>query len=41
MKRRPSVAPCPVVPMRVIAESWVAITDSPTAHQGRERLASR
>ena len=37
----PSVAPCPVVPMSVTAESCVAITLSPTAHQGNERLPKK
>src|SRR5690349_9923051 len=37
----PSVAPCPVVPIIVTAESWVAITDRPTAHHGRLRLARK
>src|SRR5215208_4652618 len=41
MKRIPSVAPCPVVPIIVTAESWVAITESPTAHQGRLRFARK
>src|SRR5947207_7447698 len=37
----PSVAPCPVVPIIVTAESCVAITDRPTAHHGRLRLARK
>src|SRR5688572_2227053 len=41
MNRRPSVAPWPVVPIIVIAESCVAITDSPTTHQGSERFARK
>ncbi len=39
--RSPSVAPCPVVPIIVTAESWVAMTLSPTTHQGRLRLATK
>src|SRR5215208_7956410 len=41
MKRIPSVAPCPVVPIIVTAESCVAITESPTAHHGRLRFARK
>src|ERR1051326_2076122 len=37
----PSVAPWPVVPIMVTAESCVAITDRPTAHHGRLRLARK
>ena len=37
----PSAYAWPVVPTSVIALSCVAITDSPTAHHGRLRLASR
>src|SRR5512146_2663848 len=37
----PSVAPWPVVPIIVTAEICVAITDSPTAHHGRLRLARK
>src|SRR5262249_51299776 len=40
-KRMPSVAPCPVVPIMVIADSWVAMAERPTAHQGRLRLARK
>src|SRR2546430_17445509 len=41
-KRRPSVAPCPVVPMSVMAESCVAMTERPTAHHGRlDRKSTR
>ena len=41
MKRMPSVAPWPGVPIMVTAESWVAITESPTTHQGRLLLARK
>src|SRR5690349_14136841 len=41
MNLNPSVAPCPVPPIIVIAESCVAITESPTAHHGSERLARK
>src|SRR5881392_742577 len=41
MKRSPSVAPCPVVPIIVIADSCVAITESPATHHGRLRLARK
>src|SRR4029079_7476026 len=41
MKRMPSAYAWPVVPTSVIALNCVANTDSPTAHQGRLRLASR
>src|SRR4051812_28173425 len=37
----PSAYAWPVVPTRVIALNCVAITDNPTAHHGRLRLASR
>src|SRR4051812_44710264 len=37
----PSVAPCPVVPIIVTADSCVAITERPTAHQGRLRFARK
>ena len=40
MNRIPSVAPWPVVPIIVTAESCVAMT-SPTAHHGRLRLARK
>ena len=32
---------CPVVPIIVIADNCVAITDSPAAHHGRLRLARK
>src|SRR3954469_15988955 len=41
MKRMPSAYACPVVPTRVMALSCVAITDNPTAHQGRLRFARK
>src|SRR4051812_38062183 len=41
MNRMPSVAPWPVVPIIVTAESCVAMTESPTAHHGSERLARK
>src|SRR5262245_44283763 len=41
MNRRPSLNPWPVVPTSVIALNWVAITERPTAHQGRLRLARK
>ena len=36
MKRRPVKYACPVVPTRVTALIFVAITDNPTAHQGSD-----
>jgi hypothetical protein len=41
MKRRPVEYARPVVPTMVTALICVAITDSPTAHHGNERFASR
>ena len=41
MKRMPSAYACPVVPTSVMADICVAITDRPTAHQGRLRPARK
>jgi hypothetical protein len=41
MKRRPVSYAWPVVPTMVTALICVAITDSPTAHHGSERLARK
>src|SRR3954466_13420914 len=37
----PSVAPWPVVPMRVMAEICGATTNKPTAHHGSDRFARK
>ena len=40
-KRMPSPYAWPVVPTKVMAEIWVAMTERPTAHHGISRPARK